>query len=159
MDKFTWCISFCFASVAPVVSPPPVHSFRHSPCLHPCAYCHFGKLIWGFLIIFAGKLALITASKNQLLAVPGLDIAFVFCPWFCLSFNELLEWKRNGVEATESLSRSWCTGSLSQGRCCNSPLKQLSVMTVKRQKFLTGKVSCGEVLSWARKPSLWPWTR
>lgn len=70
VDKFTCFISFCFVSVADMVTLFLLHSFHHSLCLHAGVYHGFGKQVQRCLIIFAGKFALIPASKNPPLAVP-----------------------------------------------------------------------------------------
>lgn len=76
VDKFTCCISFCFVSVADVITFSLLPSFHHSLCLHSRVYHCFGKLVHGCLI-FVGKFVLIPASENPPLAVPILDVSLL----------------------------------------------------------------------------------
>jgi len=84
MDKFTCFISSCSVSVADMVTLSLLPSFHRSPCLHSGVQHRFGKLVGRCPIVVACKLAFILASKNPPLAVPGLDIEFVFSPSVCL---------------------------------------------------------------------------
>lgn len=86
VDKITCFISFCFVSVADMVtlSLSCTHSTTHPAFTLIFTIVCFGKLVWGCLIIFAGKFSLIPASKDPPLAVPVLNIAFVFPPSVCL---------------------------------------------------------------------------